>query len=49
MKTNNICADIDHLMLGKLYIITVVGDYINTMKTNVNFDFYQAVKKQGYI
>jgi len=29
---------------------TVVGDFINTMKTtfNFNFDLYHAVKQQGY-
>ena len=29
---------------------TVVGDYINTMKTtfDLNFDVYQAVKQHGY-
>ena len=29
-----------------MYYYTVVGDYINTMKTtyDLNFDFYQAVK-----
>ena len=29
---------------------SVVGDYINTMKTtfNFNFELYQAVKQHGY-
>ena len=29
---------------------TLVGDYINTMKTtfDFNFDLYQAAKQQGY-
>ena len=33
------------------FVTTVVGDYINTMKTtfDFNFDLYQAVKQHGYI
>ena len=44
----------DIIILNKktvCYSYTVVGDYINRMKTtfDFNFDLHQAVKQHGYI
>ena len=37
-------------LLTMLVLTTVVGDNINIMKTtfDLNFNFYQAIKQQGY-
>ena len=36
---------------GVSLLATVVGDFINTMKTtfNLNFNLYQTVQQHGYI
>ena len=52
MMMIGVCETVDHLLSNfpNLEKKTVVGDYINTMKTTLDFSFYsyQAVKQHGY-